>query len=573
MSTPLAGTPGQASGFVASTAQVAPHSQRRSAAIIIPVVSLLFAAIYGLRFNEAAGLVGDDAWYVVLARALATGQGFSLISSPLPGMLPSYPPGFPLLLSLIFRVAPRFPENAWLLKAVSILAMSGTGAVTYRYLTRSRGLSPQPALGAAVVVVLMPAFVFLATSTVMSECVFTLSQLLTVAVMERCVESKDRRLEWRLAAAGAALASFTFLTRSVAIGLIAAVMLYLLKEKSWRAMLVFAAGVFVVLAPWLAYVRAHAPTAQQVQQHGGNIVYSYGDQFWMKRAGDGNSGRATWRDLPGRVVENALDIAGRDVGGLIAPALFRGAEESGEEVFAMGYSSGMQGGSMGMTTGTLLISLLLSLCAVIGFALRVRQRVTLAEIVVPVSLLITVIWPWWPFRFVLPLAPFLIFYLLAGISGIHGFIQRCLRSNGSPLPVLRIFLLMVIALYCFDHAQYVRLKHQPATAQPEWLRNFEETRATLLWMREHLPSEAVIASNSPAMVYLYTGCQSVTADDPAGNWAAWQQLGVRYVAILKPYAITQLDDRKDCRVIYNTPRLQLRVLELAGNGRTGLEKR
>lgn len=232
MSTPLAGTPGQASGFAASTAQAAPHSQRRSAAIIIAAVSLLFAAIYGLRFNEAAGLVGDDAWYALLAKALATGQGFSLISSPLPGILPSYPPGFPLLLSLIFKVAPRFPENAWLLKAVSILAMYGTGAVTYRYLTRSRGLSPQPALGAAVVVVLMPAFVFLATSTVMSECVFTLSQLLTVAVMEACVESKDRQIEWRLAAAGAVLASFTFLTRSVAIGLIAAVMLYLLKEKA-----------------------------------------------------------------------------------------------------------------------------------------------------------------------------------------------------------------------------------------------------------------------------------------------------------------------------------------------------
>ena len=562
MSTPLAGTPGQASGFAASIAQVAPHSQRRNAVIIVAAVSLLFAAIYGLRFNAAAGLVGHDAWYVVLAKALATGQGFSLISSPLPGMLPSYPPGFPLLLSLIFKVAPRFPENAWLLKAVSILAMSGTGAVTYRYLTRARGLSPQPALGAAMVVVLMPAFVFLATSTVMSECVFTLSQLLTVAVMEACVASKGRRLQWRLAAAGAALASFTFLTRSMAIGLIAAVMLYLLKEKSWRALLVFAAGVCVVLAPWLVYARAHAPTAQQVQRHGGNIVYSYGDQFWMKRAGDGNSGRITWRDLPGRVAENALDIAGRDVGGLIAPALFRGAEESGEEVFALGYSSGMRGGSMGLTTGTMLISLLLSACAVIGFVLTVRQRVTLAEIVVPVSLLITVIWPWWPFRFVLPLAPFLIFYLLTGIGGIHQLVQRCLRRHASPLPVLRIFLLSVMALYGFDHAQYVRLKHQPAAAQPEWLRNFAETRDVLLWMREHLSSDAVIASNSPALVYLYTGCKSVAADDPAGNWEAWQQLGVRYVAVLKPYAITPLDGRPDCPVIYRTPRLQLRVLEL-----------
>lgn len=557
MSRELAASPVQASDFAQPGV-----SHRSRIAIAAAASLLLFMAVYLLRFNRVAGLVGDDAWYILLAKSLAEGQGFSLLSSPIPGVLPSYPPGFPFLLSLVFRVAPQFPENVWLLKAVSVAAMCGTGAVTYRYLSRSRQLEPQLARGAALVIVLMPAFVFLATSTVMSECIFTLSQMLTVVVIERCVERRRMQGDWLLAIAGAALASFTFLTRSVAIGLIAAALIYLLKERLWCSALIFAAAVFLMLAPWLLYVRAHAPTPEQARRHGGNIVYSYGDQFWMKRAGDGNSGRITWRELLARVAENAVDIAGRDVGGLILPVLFRGPEESGEEVFALGYSSGMQGGSMGMTAGTMLISLLLSAVVVIGFALKVRQRITLAELVAPVSLLITLIWPWWPFRFVLPLAPFLILYLLAGLAGLHALSRRWLRCNHSSLAGLRIFLFCVLGLSCYDHAQYLLLRQADSARQPEWLRNFDETSATLQWMREHLPPGAVIASNSPALVYLHTGCKSLAADDPAGNWQDWKRLGVRYVAVLKPYAITPLDNRAECRMIYSTSRLRLRVLDL-----------
>lgn len=68
-------------------------------------------AIYGLRLNRVAGLMVDDAFYVLLAKALAEGEGYRLISSGTTAIQPLYPPGFPAMLSLVFRISPEFHKT------------------------------------------------------------------------------------------------------------------------------------------------------------------------------------------------------------------------------------------------------------------------------------------------------------------------------------------------------------------------------------------------------------------------------------------------------------------------------
>src|SRR5262249_15182912 len=145
----------------------------------------LCAVVYLARLDLVCGLYADDAWYVVLAQALAAGHGYTLANSPTPGILPFYPPGFPWLLSWVVRAAPAFPASLPLLKSVSIVAMLATGLLLLHDL-RTRLRQP-PALAAAIALatVLHPGFVFLATSTVMSEAVFTLVQLAAVVMIER----------------------------------------------------------------------------------------------------------------------------------------------------------------------------------------------------------------------------------------------------------------------------------------------------------------------------------------------------------------------------------------------------
>src|SRR5687767_11574494 len=106
-----------------------------SAALVIVLVTL---PIYVLRLDSAAGMMVDDAWYMLLAKALAEGSGYKLVSSPAVAILPLYPPGFPALLSMVFRASPDFPENVPLLKSVSIVAMMGVGLLTFVYLRAHR---------------------------------------------------------------------------------------------------------------------------------------------------------------------------------------------------------------------------------------------------------------------------------------------------------------------------------------------------------------------------------------------------------------------------------------------------
>ena len=253
--------------------------------------------IYVLRLDRVVGMVIDDAWYVMLAKALAEGRGYWLVNAPLDGILPGYPPGFPTLLSLIFRLRPEFPGNVWLLKSVSIAAMLGVAVLSYLYLHQLRRQPRHVSALAAFGIATTPALVFLATSTAMSECVYTLAQLGVVVMAHRVVANPPAR-GTKLAVLTGVLGGVTVLLRSVGVGVVAAVGLYLLKERKWKQLSAFAIAGAMCVGPWVLYARAHAPTREHQEIHRGSLVYGYGDQFWMRFAGSASSGRVTIAVLP-----------------------------------------------------------------------------------------------------------------------------------------------------------------------------------------------------------------------------------------------------------------------------------
>ena len=126
-----------------------------SAALLSIASAALVLVIYLLRLDRTAGLIVDDAWYVMFGQALARGEGYSLVNAPTPGILPpNYPPGFASSCRSSSCCRPAFPENVLLLKAVSIAAMMALGVVSYWYFFRYRKL-PQPlALALAVATVI-----------------------------------------------------------------------------------------------------------------------------------------------------------------------------------------------------------------------------------------------------------------------------------------------------------------------------------------------------------------------------------------------------------------------------------
>jgi hypothetical protein len=492
---------------------------------LVGVIGLLAClAIYLLRLNRVAGLFQDDAWYVLLAKALATGQGYSLINSPSPGIFPLYPPAFPFLLSLVYRLSPSFPDNVITLKLVSVAAMAGAYVIAYFYFARVRQAPPYLALGVAAATMLCPPMVFLATSSLMSECVYMCLLLAAIYVIEQCLRRDGARTALLYAAIGGVLASIVFLTRSLGVGLIIAAFLYLLRARLVKEALAFALVVALCLGPWAVYSQMRAPTPAQQREQGGHIVYPYTAQFWQVMAGNPTMGQATARDIPPRVWANAKQVFGLDMGRiLLVPVVNALIDPAQQAQMAPAEDFGAQA-AWGL-------SLLLSLLVVIGFVVALRERVTLAEMALPLLILISLLWPFQQYRLVLPLAPFLIFYGLMGARALAGLAQR--RRNGGAVAgwtAAAAFTLFILAVSIYGNAKYIINKYDSSAAGgADWEILFDELEVMMKRAEQIVPQNGVIAASNPPLTYLFTGRKTVMGDDPAAKIEDWRRLGVRYM--------------------------------------------
>ena len=498
-------------------------------------VGLLILAVYLLRLDHVAGIVGDDAWYALLGRTLARGDGFQQANAPTPGLLPIVPPGFPLLLLPLWYVAPAFPANVLTLKSISIAAMLATAALSYTYSRLRTEWSRELALIVAAAVALVPSLVWLATSTLMSDSAFLAVQLGSLVALERWTT----RTGVAVAGVGAGVA---VLIRTIGVALPAGVVLYLCATRQWRRAMVFAAVVFALLAPWQIYARLHAPTPAQ-RRASGEVLLSYGQQFWQQWAGDPYGGTATLRDIPMRVFDNGADVISRDVVALVSPLLIRGPQQSGLEVLSVG--SYATPGRMGNGLVTRIVSTALFVLIAVGWWRAARRRCSSAEVVVPLSLALVVVWPFWSYRFVLPLTPFLLIYLVDGL--------RALTPEAERVPAL--VMLGVVLLAVLDHGEYIA---RAAAEPPEWSIYAEDTDQVLTWLQQH-PPRGVVATTNPALVYLRTGAPTIALEGGRIERAALTARGVQYVVSVNPAGLRV--PREQGLVRYVSPRCGFWVLE------------
>ncbi len=517
---------------------------------LLTILLWLFFTIYLLRLDQVIGMVVDDAWYVLLAKSLATGEGYQMINAPTPGIRPIVPPVFPALLAVFWSLWPDFPANLWLLKSVSIMAMLGVGLIAILYFKRNRGLPLYLALGIAVATVSYPPLVFHATSTVLSECVFMFLQLSAIVVIEQCARQKKRNAWWRHAALGGTLASLAFLTRSAGVGLLIASILYLLKERCPRQSLIVGAIIALSAGSWIGYSRTHAPSPEQRAEQAGSILQPYNEQIWQRIAGNPSGGSITATELPSRVWKNLAEIARIDMGAVPLYWFYR-AIVPGEKIL--------------LSPLAVWLSLTLAALAIIGFMTQARERMTLAEFVVPLSLAISVLWGWEQFRFILPLIPFLIFYQLMGVRAV---LLVCLPLFTKPGPrtiwmTLTISVWVVAALNVYANFSFIRKQYDPVTRM-QWHGDFAENEALLRQVAEKLPPDAVLATQNPALVHLFTGHKTVALGDPASSWEMWRRLGVRYLVYASPNPLPPFEpvENKYPTIFRQGGRLNLRVVDL-----------
>lgn len=493
------------------------------------ISALIINAIYILRINHIIGQFNDDAFYLVLAKSIAEHGTYQLISSPIQGIQPVYPPGFPLILAIVLRIISLKPDELWMLKGISIGAMNFLGIGTYFYCRKIKEYPFLISWLASLMISILPAFVFIATSYVLSECVFACAQLWAVVYLEKVI--LKNRVRFSSIGVLLLLAATTYFTRSLGLALVIGIAFQLWRYTPRKYVLTFIGGIGLLIVSWGFYTKISYPNQALRANHGGHIVVGYKEQLTYKIAGDNLSGLATTSDYFYRITGNLSSVVGRDMLGIFLPATLRDETRSGEEAFGLGGVESLAK-TIPFALSANVLSWIFSLIILIGFIAQCRKELTSVEILTPLTLILIAIWPWLTFRFVLPLAPFLIAYFIDGTKQLALWLTHRFNRDFDSFAIARIALFCFIFFFCLEHLRYINIFRANPSAIPN-VKFGLHLDETCRWINANLPTDSVVVSTNSAKVFLMTNRLSVSGELTEQGWNYWKQSGIRYMAVLR----------------------------------------
>jgi hypothetical protein len=239
---------------------------------VVVVAVVLIAAILSIT-PWPVGAIQDDATYVVLAKSLATGEGYRQLNLPGTPQVVHYPPGYPVFLALLWRFWPEFPDNLAVFKHANA-ALLALGALGVYWLARAR--TQLGALSAGVVAVAGTACVLVlyVTGIVVSEPLFIALLFPALIVSEKAVENGKATTAVAAAALGIALT----LVRTIGIAVIPALLLALAYRRHWKAAGAALLAAIVLLAPWQMWAAANGDEVPAI------VIGKYGSYLgWMMK--------------------------------------------------------------------------------------------------------------------------------------------------------------------------------------------------------------------------------------------------------------------------------------------------
>lgn len=419
------------------------------------------ALIAGLAVVDArpVGVMYDDAMYVMLARSLATGQGYRVLNVPGHPAATHFPPGYPAVLAAVSWLAPEFPASVAVFKALNAIFL-GIAALLVTVLAR-RVVGERWALALGLTSAVSIPLLILG-SMVLSEPLFLALLLAVLVRLESFVDQPSGSRDAVIL--GVAIAACS-LVRAHGVVLIPAASLVLLWRGRRRDAVIVSAAAVLCLLPW---------------------------QLWSAR----HSGR-----LPTPLLGSYDSYAGwwlrgvREMGPMMVAHTV--AKTTGETVGMLGVLFAPIRGA-----ATRAITVVVLLAFGVAGAVSGRRRIPVTLLFLAGYAAIVAIWPFAPARFVWAVWPLV---LLPIVAGAYWTVSRP-RS----LPV-RVVALAALAWIVTGYASYemrgVRGRWWSSIARA----NTQRIVPLVRWTAEHTGPADILATDDEGAVYLYTGRQTVPA--------------------------------------------------------------
>lgn len=471
-------------GEVTSAARGFSLSSLRGREIVILVAILLLASILAVSlFDPKPSVGGDNAHYLLLAKALATGRGYRSLESPGEPPHTHFPFGYPLLITPLAFLIPKSILPAKILSAVLFV---GSLFILYPFLSRQIGSG----LTLSVLALLATSPIMLEFSHwALSEIPFLFFTVLSLVLLN-AAEEERRRSNWWFALGSICLV-FTFHVRTVGIALILAVLVRLAWRRSIRRLVLLTFVLVLLTAPW--FVR----NARLPSDPGDPSTGSYTEQTMMVSAFDPEAGRLTLREYVVRVLRIITAYTRRVLPRVVIPPFW--ADGSLFEVSELGRT---------------IIWPIVALLVVFGLILRLRRGPALFDLYV-ISYL-CVLWAWankniaaGP-RYLLPILPFL---FLALLEGGDRLIRLGVPRRSTALAVLLVLALLAPGIIAVLPAVASNLEDLSAYLEGDVLAGYSDSWANYfsiaIFAYDKLPPNAIVMARKPALFYLYSHRKSV----------------------------------------------------------------
>jgi hypothetical protein len=216
-------------------------------AIFLVTLTLLLG--YGYMVVGVSGVYHDDAIYISTAKALAEGQGYRLINFPGAPAQTKYPPLYPLVLAVIWKIFPTFPENLIYMQLITLCFGAATVGLAYLYMVRFGYFTRGVAAGAAALTLTSIFYIYFCTIT-LSELPFALLSVGVLWALERQDEDPSPKPIGQFFLG--MLLSLPVLVRTIGMLFIPLGFLTLWKRR--RPLLWVTLGESVLLLPWLFWM-------------------------------------------------------------------------------------------------------------------------------------------------------------------------------------------------------------------------------------------------------------------------------------------------------------------------------
>ncbi|MBI4853868.1 MAG: hypothetical protein HY819_18895 [Acidobacteria bacterium] len=425
----------------------------------------------------------DDSYYIMLAKALANGQGYYDINLPTPQLHKLFPPGLSVFLTIPSWFNFELKTSIIIFKLM-LIACGAIGLATFVYLARQEGYR-EPTITYSVIISATSIAMIGHNVRVASEMLYILLSILALISLNH-YEQAPKISRYLFLSAFLIVASL--LTRSIGIFLLPAIFIsWAIKREFTKIALLFSL-VILLLTPWVILTK----------KTGAGGTSRYLTDMWVQYENTDNSAKSS----PGKAIinklkENTLLIATKEIPRII---------------FSISASSFVLD-NYWANLFSLPIRIFITLLVFVPIFLQLRHRIRISTLYLFFYLGVLLIWPWEPSRFLIPLIPFLILSFFTSLELLTEWLKNKLSlDNAKLLPkAISLVVIFLVISHFTSNIRLIQIVWKSGDYTFEAAKFWQDTQSAYSWVSKNLPKNIVLGC-VPALeayAYLYTERKSI----------------------------------------------------------------